>query len=212
MIRVSKFRRPGGRWYVRYWVCGKPVDESARTKSEAIAERYRLRRDMEINAGIQPIKHAEMGQLIVRFLDSLPPGISDSHRHEATRILHGFLRICGRKRRRVGFQLRTEQLSPELVDRYINRRQSVDLHQGERLDSLGRRIVRRRAISNVTLRKELRYLSRFFNWCCRQRPPYLRENPIPLSNANLVKDDRKPHFMITDEEFRALLRVLCETP
>lgn len=35
MIRVSKFRRRSGHWYVRYWIGGRACDESARTKSEA---------------------------------------------------------------------------------------------------------------------------------------------------------------------------------
>jgi hypothetical protein len=53
MIRVSKFRRPNGYWYVRYWTGAQPLDESARTKSETQAETYRLRREIEINAGIR---------------------------------------------------------------------------------------------------------------------------------------------------------------
>ncbi|MDM8006006.1 MAG: hypothetical protein QUV05_07650 [Phycisphaerae bacterium] len=60
MIRVSKFRRPNGYWYVRYWSGAQPLDESARTKSESQAETYRLRREIEINAGKledPPIKH-----------------------------------------------------------------------------------------------------------------------------------------------------------
>jgi integrase len=211
MVRVSKFRRANGNWYVRYWMGGNPVDESARTKCESAAERYRIRREIEINAGIQPLKHAEVSQLVGPYLESLPPKTSASHRREARRVLESFLTICGRKRRNGSSRLRTEQLSPATIDRYVGRRQGTQLHAGERVDTLGRRIVRLRAISNVTLRKELRYLSGFFNWCCRQRPPYLRENPIPLSNAPSVKDDSKPHFMITDVEFRALLDA-CETP
>jgi len=27
MVRVSKFRRPNGYWYVRYWIGSDPVDE-----------------------------------------------------------------------------------------------------------------------------------------------------------------------------------------
>lgn len=211
MVRVTTFRRPSGHWYVRYWIGGKPVDESARTKSESAAERYRIRRELEINAGIQPLKHAEMRNLVARYQGVFPPGVSTSHRHEARRILDGFLRICGRKRRDGSHRLRTEQVCPELIDQYIVRRQSMQLHHGDQLDSQGRRIVRNKPVSNVTLRKELRYLSGFFNWCCRQRPPYLRENPIPLSNASAVKDDARPHFMITEDEFRALLHA-CDTP
>ncbi len=70
--------------------------------------------------------------------------------------------------------------------------------------------MRHRPISNVTLKTELRYLSGFFNWWCRQRPRYLGENPIQLSNAANLKNDAKPHYMITVDEFRALLKA-CET-
>jgi integrase len=211
MVRVSKFRRPNGYWYVRYWIGSDPVDESARTKSETEAERYRVRRDVEINAGIQPIKHSDLDSLIIRYLEALPPGTSASHRHESRRILEGFLEICGRKRRDGTYRLRSEHLSPELIDRFITRRQKTQLHSGLRIDARLRRIVRRLPITNVTLRKELRYLSGFFNWCCRQRPRYLPENPIPLSNAASIKSDAKPHFMITDEELRRLLSA-CRTP
>ena len=85
------------------------------------------------------------------------------------------------------------------------------MHTGSARDTRGRRNVRTRLVSNVTLRKELTYLSGFFNWCCRQRPPFLRENTVPLSNAANIKDDAKPHFMITEDELRALLDA-CETP
>jgi len=210
MIRVTKFKRKtGGYWYVRYWLSGRPVDESTRSKSESAAESYRLKRELEINAGIQPIRHADVGRLIEEYLGSRPRHGSKKHLREMRRILDGLLEVCGRKRKDGTGRLQTQQLSPALIDRYINRRQEVQLHRGERKDVRGRRIVRCRPVSNVTLRKELRYLSGFFNWCCRQRPPYLRENPIPLSNASVVKDDARPHFMITEDELRALLNV-CE--
>ena len=61
MTRVSKFRRSSGYWYVRYWLASQPVDESARTKSETTAEAYRVRREIEINVGVEPLKHADIG-------------------------------------------------------------------------------------------------------------------------------------------------------
>lgn len=211
MIRVSKYQRPNGYWYVRYWVAGRAVDESTKTKSDAAAETYRIKRDLEINAGIQPIKHGEVDQLAEKYIEALPPGSSESHRREVRRILNGLLQICGRKRANGTPRLRSEQLSPELIDRFIVKRKQVQLHQGNRRDARGRRVIRKRAVSNVTLRKELRYLSGFCNWCCRQRPPFLRENPVRLSNAANIKSDAKPHFMITDDELRKLLAV-CSCP
>lgn len=202
MIRVSKFRRPNGYWYVRYWSGAQPLDESARTKSETQAETYRLRREIEINAGIQPLRHGDVTELIDQYLGAMPPKTSDSHRGEALRILNALLRICGTKRRDGSVKLQTGQLTPELVDRFIVRRQRYQLYDGTRKSTLGRRVVRKRAVSNVTLRKELRYLSGFLNWCCRQRPPYLRENPFPLSNASSIRNDARPHHMITDTESR----------
>ena len=71
MIRVSKFQRQNSHWYVRYWMGGRPVDESARTTSEAGAETYRIRREMEINAGIQPIKHVDLSDLTSSYIESL---------------------------------------------------------------------------------------------------------------------------------------------
>lgn len=68
MIRVSKFRRPSGYWYVRYWLAGRPVDESARTTTESAAEAYRVRREIEINTGFEPIRHAASEQLIGLYL------------------------------------------------------------------------------------------------------------------------------------------------
>ena len=211
MIRVSKFQRPSGYWYVRYWLDGTLVDESTRTKRESEAESFKARREVEINAGIQPIKHSDVNDLILKYTESKPRGTSASHLNEVTRILEGFLRVCGRKRRDGTHRLQTQQITPDLMNRYIKKRQGCDLHQGERQDARGRRIVRKKAVSNVTLRKELRYLSAFFNWCCKQRPRYLLENPIPLSNAGRIKSDAKPHFMITEDEFRSLLKA-CETP
>lgn len=211
MIRVSKFQRQNSHWYVRYWMGGRPIDESARTRSEVGAETYRIRREMEINAGIQPIRHADLVDLTGRYIESLPPDTSDTHRREARRILDGFIRICGRKRADGSFHLRSEQLSPGVVDRFILKRQQTNLHLGEQRDSRGRRVVRRSTVSNVTLRKELRYVSAFCNWCCRQRPRFLHENPIPLSNAANIKSDAKPHYMITEEELRSLLDT-CDCP
>ncbi len=86
MVKVSKFRRKNGNWYLRYWIAGRPVDESARAKSEASAETFRIKRELEINAGIQPLRHAQLGDLIGPYLDGLPPKSSESHRHEARRI------------------------------------------------------------------------------------------------------------------------------
>ena len=173
MVRVSKFRRrSNGYWYIRYWIGSTPVDESAKTKSESAAETCRIRREVELNAGIQPVKYADMADLILRYLDSFPPATSADHRHEAKRVLDGFMEISGRKSRGGKMSLRTERLTPELIDRYINRRQGIQLHGGQRKDSRGRKIVRKRSVSNVTLKKELRYLSGFFNWCTRQRPPF----------------------------------------
>ena len=135
----------------------------------------------------------------------MPPKTTGKHKHEVERVLACLLRLCGRKQRSGRFRLQTQQVSPELIDRYIRRRSSVGIHDGQRRDNRGRRIVRNRPVSNVTLKTELRYLSGFFNWCCRQRPRYLRENPIPLSNAAKLKSDAKPHYMITEDELRALL-------
>ena len=205
MTRVSKFRRASGYWYVRYWLDGRPVDESARTKTESAAETYRIRREIEINAGIEPVKHADVGKLIPVYLDSMPPKTTVNHRRAAERILRGFVELAGRKRRDGSYRLQTQQVNPQIIDRFVRRRIGPDVFDGSRRDSRGRRIVRKRQISNVTLKTELRYLSGFFNWCCRQRPRYLRENPIPLSNAAKLKSDARPHYMITEDELRALL-------
>lgn len=208
MIRVSKLQRKG-HWYIRFWIGGKAIDESARTESESQAETIRIRREIELNAGIQPLQHADLRGLIEKYLGSLPPDSSESHRHESNRILLGFLQVCGRKRKE-GYALQTHQITPELIDLFIRKRKETSLHNGDGTDSNGRRIVRRKRISNVTLRKELRYLSSFLNWCCRQRPAYLRENPLRLSNAPRIKDDSCQHFMVTEDEFRALLKE-CKT-
>jgi len=210
MVRVSKLRRKNGYWHLRFWMNGRSLDESARTQSEAVAETARIRREMEINAGIQPIQHGDAAELIGRYLDSLPPGTSKSHKHEARRILNGFLRICGRPRRDGSHNLQTHQITPAMIDRFIARRKTERIHDGRATDSRGRKVVRTRQISNVSLRKELRYLGAWFNWMCRQRPPLLRENPIPLSNSSRLKNDAKPHFMITEDEFRVLL-ANCKT-
>jgi hypothetical protein len=120
MIRVSKFRRPNGYWYVRYWSGAQPLDESAHTKSETQAETYRLRREIEINAGIQTLRHGDVAELIDQCLDATPPQTSDSHRGEALRILKAFLRICGTKRRDGSLKLQTGQLTPEVVDMSVS--------------------------------------------------------------------------------------------
>lgn len=211
MIRVAKYKRPNGYWYVRYFLAGQRCDESAKTTSDSGAESYRLRRELEINSGIQPLQHAEVWELVSRYLESMPPQTSAKHRQEVNRVLRNFLRICGRKRADGSYRLHSQQVTPEQIDRYVNRRAHARLYDGSRLDARGRQIVRRRPVSNVTLKTELRYLSGFFNWCCRQRPPYLRENPIPLSNAAAIRNDARPHFMITEEEFRILLRA-CRSP
>lgn len=211
MIRVSKLTRPNGYWYVRYWVGGQAVDESTRTKSESAAEQHRLRREMEINAGIQPLKLAEVGDLIQRYLGAFPPHITAKHRHEVNRVLRIFVHVYGRRSRNGKSRLQTQQLTPEMIDRYIAQRQTYQLHDGSNRSRIGRRIVRKKPISNVTLKTELRYLSGFFNWCCRQRPPYLRGNPIRLSNAKSIRGDAKPRYMITDVEFKALLKA-CTDP
>ena len=78
MVRVSKFRRRSGYWYVRYWLGGRRVDEAARTKTESAAETYRIRREMEVNAGIQPLKHEGASTLIDRYIAALPPGTPGS--------------------------------------------------------------------------------------------------------------------------------------
>jgi len=210
MVRVTKFRRSNGVWYARYWLDGRRCAESARTQSESAAESYRLRREMELNAGIQPVRYSDVEGLAKRYLGGQPVDVSPSHRREALRCLRVFLRICGRKRADGSYHLSTGQLIPEIIDRFVLRRRQVRMYDGTQRDSRGRKVVRYHPASNVTLRKELRYLSSFFNWCCRQRPPYLRENPIPLSNASSVKDDAKPHFMVTEDELRALLGV-CQT-
>lgn len=207
MIRVSKFKRQSNAyWYIRYWIGGRPVDESARTHSEAAAESHRIRREIEINAGIQPLRHAKLAEVISVYMESFPPQTSRKHQHEVGRVLQGLLRLCGRRHADGSYHLQTQQLVPELIDRYVRRRLQIRLYDGENRDRKGRRIVHKRPVSNVTLRTELRYLSVFFNWCRKQRPPYLRENPIPLCNAAAIKADAKPHFMITDAELRALLK------
>lgn len=211
MIRISKFQRPNSRWYIRYWLAGRPVDESAKTESESAAEAYRIRREIEIGSGIETMRHAEIGDLTDFYIDAMPPGTSPEHTHEARRVLATFVRLCGRKRRDGSHRLQTQQISPETIDRFIHRRLDTPVFDGSQRDVRGQKIVRKKQLSNVGLKTELRYLSGFFNWCCRQRPRYLRENPIPLSNAGSIKRDAKPHFMITEEEFRRLLAA-CESP
>jgi len=211
MIKVSKWKRANGYWYVRYWLNGQPMDESAKTRTESKAESHRLRREIELNAGIEPLRHEEVNKLSKQYLASMPPKTTPSHSRVAERVLKTFIRLCGRKLRNGSYRLQSQQINPEMIDRFVRLRTDSNVFKGEERDSRGRRVVRRRRISNVTLKTELRYLSGFCNWCCRQRPRYLRENPIPLSNAANVKNDAKPHFMITDTELRALLRA-CETP
>jgi hypothetical protein len=72
MVSVSRFRRPNGYWYVRFWINAQVVDDSARTKSETEAERYLLRREIEIGAGIQPIRHAHIDELLPVYQESFP--------------------------------------------------------------------------------------------------------------------------------------------
>jgi len=60
MIKVSKWKRANGYWYVRYWLNGQPMDESAKTKAESEAESYQLRREIELNCGIEPLCHEEV--------------------------------------------------------------------------------------------------------------------------------------------------------
>jgi hypothetical protein len=85
MIRVSKRMRANGYWYVRFWANGRVVDESAKTKRESQAESYRLRREFEINAGVEPLRHADMNDPIDLYLDGLPPKTSEHHRSVAIR-------------------------------------------------------------------------------------------------------------------------------
>ena len=154
MIRVSKFKRSvGGYWYIRYWVGGRMVDESTRTKDETQATHAQIKREVELNAGIQPVRHGDVGALVDRYLSAFPPKTSLSHRREATRILSGFIKLSGRKRQDGSFRLRTDQITPELIDRYVNKRPQGQLHDGTTRDVRGRRVVRYRAVSNVTLRK-----------------------------------------------------------
>ena len=142
MVRVNKLKRPNGYWYVRYWIGGQVTDESTRTKSESTAEQHRLRREMEINAGIQPIRHGNVADLVERYLEVMPPQTSAAHRGEAKRILRGFLRICGLKRKDGACRLQSGKLTPELVDRFIARRQQYQLHDGSCENRLGRKVVR----------------------------------------------------------------------
>ena len=93
MIRISKFQRPQGYWYVRYWLGGRPIDESARTKSESAAEAYRVRREIEIDTGIEPIRHADVSELMHEYVSSLAPTASERHRHEVRRVLTTFTRF-----------------------------------------------------------------------------------------------------------------------
>ena len=73
MIKVSKWKRANGVWYVRYWLNGQPNDESIRTRSESEAESHRLRREIELNAGIEPLRHEEVNELSNLYLASMPP-------------------------------------------------------------------------------------------------------------------------------------------
>jgi hypothetical protein len=68
MIRVSKFKRSNGCWYLRYFLAGQLIRESAKTASEHDAETCRIRRELEMNAGIQPIRHANVDQLVKAYL------------------------------------------------------------------------------------------------------------------------------------------------
>lgn len=115
MIRVSKWKRPNGYWYVRYWVDDRKIDESARTKSETTAEAYCVRREIEISTGFGPINHADTGELIPVYLESMPPKTTRKHKHEVRRVLSCLLRLCGRKQRSGRYRLQTQQVSPELI-------------------------------------------------------------------------------------------------
>ena len=55
MIRVPKWKRPNGYWYVRHWANGRKIDESARTRNQPTAASYRVRREIEINGGLSPL-------------------------------------------------------------------------------------------------------------------------------------------------------------
>ncbi len=96
MIRASRWKRPNGYWYVRYWVNGGKVDELVRTRSESAAVAHRVRREIELNAGYKPIRHADLGDLVEAYLTSMPPKTTADHKRVARRVLITFLRLCGR--------------------------------------------------------------------------------------------------------------------
>ena len=111
MIRVSKFRRrSNGYWYLRYSLSGRLVDESTRTRGEPPAEAMRIRREIEINSGFEPVKHADVGDLIAAYLDSMPPKTTASHRRVARRAVVTFLQLCGRKGRNGAYHIRYSQI------------------------------------------------------------------------------------------------------
>ena len=82
-------------WAAIYFLGSHRSDESAKTTSETVAETCRIRREFEINVGIQPIQQAQVGKLASLYIDSLPPQTSHKHRHEVARVLKGLLRLCG---------------------------------------------------------------------------------------------------------------------
>lgn len=72
---------------------GRRPDESTKTRSESVAESYRIRRETETNAGIQPMRHAQVGQLVPLYVESFPPQTSAKHRHEVTDLRIDLLRL-----------------------------------------------------------------------------------------------------------------------
>lgn len=75
-IHIAKSGRSNGYGSVRDWIDGRAVDESAHTRNESAAESQRLKREIEINAGIQPIRHADVGELVETYREAMPPRTS----------------------------------------------------------------------------------------------------------------------------------------
>jgi len=191
--------RPGRNFEIRWRIEGVTVSQTTGTADPGQARDALIRQQTELDIGLtMRIRPLQLTELLQHWLADRPrTGPPGAYEADMTALVERLAETVGR-----AGKLRTDQLSPAVIDRYVRRRLEQPTRQR---GPSGKVYSKRRPPSVSRIKTELRHLRALCNYALDLRPPAMVDNPVNRARACRLRPMPRQHHAITEAEFRALL-------
>ncbi len=184
---------------------GCSIQRARQPEKRPQAERLRSRKEAEFDLfGQYNVAPIGLREMLSRWLQARPDGVSLGHRREMEAVVSRFLRVMGVD------DIRSDRVSPETVDNYVRLR--LESNAGG-ISAKGRPYELGKRPTAGRLKGDLRMLRALFNFGLLEvRPRCVAENPVVFARAAKIRHRPQEHQAIGEAEFRALLEAAATLP